>query len=134
MLGSSEKLLFMKCWTIGKEGNHATNMVPSSALHSLIIGLQVHYDTWRHPADVQARQSGSHASSLASRLLPQSLQDAYSDGVARLPQPANGQVSGFQETKKYRKISIFFLQVQTSFFKVFDLYTQQQSCPLTCLM
>ena len=59
----------------------------------LNVCLQVHYDTWRHPADAQNRRSGSQTASLAYRLLPQSLQDAYADGVARLTQPTNGQVS-----------------------------------------
>ncbi len=35
----------------------------------------------------------SHNTSLAYRLLPQSLRDAYADGNARLTDLANGQVS-----------------------------------------
>ncbi len=35
----------------------------------------------------------SHNTSLAYRLLPQSLQDAYADGNARLTDLTNGQVS-----------------------------------------
>ena len=61
-------------------------------LHCLVA--QVHYDIWRHPADVQRRQPAGHTTSLAYRLLPQSLQDAYADGNARLTDLISGQVSG----------------------------------------
>ena len=58
--------------------------------------MQVHYDIWRHPADVQARQPvGRSSSSLAYRLLPQSLQDAYADETARLAGAGNGQVRAY---------------------------------------
>ncbi len=57
------------------------------------VMLQVHYDIWRHPTDVQRRHPVGHTTSLAYRLLPQSLQDAYADGNARLTDLANGQVS-----------------------------------------
>ena len=57
---------------------------------TLNVSLQVHYDTWRHPTDVQSR---GQTTSFAYRLLPQSLQDAYADRVARLTLPTNGQVS-----------------------------------------
>ena len=65
------------------------------------VCLQVHYDTWRHPGDAQNRQSGGQTASLAYRLLPQSLQDAYADGVARLTQPTDGQVSRSTDLMTY---------------------------------
>lgn len=55
------------------------------------LWLQVHYDTWRHPADAHRRASSS--SSLVERLLPQLLQDAYADGRATLVARINASVS-----------------------------------------
>ena len=66
---------------------------PSPHSRACVGVAQVHYDIWRHPTDVQRRQSMSHNTSLAYRLLPQSLQDAYADGNARLTDLTNGQVS-----------------------------------------
>ncbi len=84
-----------------------SDQTPSSHSQACVGVAQVHYDIWRHPSDVQRRQSMSHNTSLAYRLLPQSLQDAYADGNARLTDLTNGQVSsvasrhtvGMQETK-----------------------------------
>lgn len=77
---------------VGHSSDLSLNMSATLSLLTLHWAVQVHYDVWRHPADTQSRSTNAN-SSLAERLLPQSLQDAYADGRANLAARISAAVS-----------------------------------------